>query len=55
MGTVAHSFNLRTLEAEAVGSLRSRPAWSTEQVPGQSRLPRETLFWKQMKKQTNKQ
>ena len=38
---VVHAFNPSTLEAEASGSLR--PAWSTEWVPGQSRLHRETL------------
>jgi hypothetical protein len=26
-------------KAEAVGSLSSRPAWSTEGVPGQQRIP----------------
>ena len=35
---VAHAFNPSTQEAEAGGSLSSRPAWSTEQVPGQSGL-----------------
>ena len=34
---VAHDFNHSTLEAEAGGSLSSRPAWSTQLVPGQSR------------------
>jgi major histocompatibility complex class I len=29
-GMVAHAFNPRTWEAEAGGSLSSRPAWSTE-------------------------
>ena len=29
---VAHAFNPSTLEAEAGGSLSSRPAWSTELV-----------------------
>jgi hypothetical protein len=36
-------------EAEAGRFLSSRPAWSTEWVPGQLELHRETLF------QTNKQ
>ena len=31
------------LEAEAGGSLSSRPAWSIELVPGQPGLHRETL------------
>jgi hypothetical protein len=29
-GVVAHTFNPSTREAEAGGSLSSRPAWSTE-------------------------
>jgi hypothetical protein len=32
---VAHTFNLSTWEAEADGSLNSRPAWATQWVPGQ--------------------
>jgi hypothetical protein len=32
---VAHAFYPNTLEAEADGSLNSRPAWSIEQVPEQ--------------------
>jgi hypothetical protein len=40
---VAHSFNPSTWEAEAGGSLSSKPAWSTKRVPGQPRLHRETL------------
>jgi hypothetical protein len=43
---VAHAFNPSTGEAEAGGFLRSRPAWSTEWVPGQPGLCRETLSWK---------
>jgi hypothetical protein len=31
---VAHAFNPSTWEAEAGGFLSSRPAWSTERVPG---------------------
>jgi hypothetical protein len=49
---VAHAFNLSTWEAEAGEFLSSRPAWSTEWVPGQPGLHRKTLF--QKKKQTNK-
>jgi hypothetical protein len=30
----------------------SRPAWSTEQVPGQPGLHRETLLWKKQNNQT---
>jgi hypothetical protein len=56
---VAHAFNLSTWEAEAGGFLSWRPAWSTEWVPGQPGLHRETLSWKKEKKQqqqkTNKQ
>jgi hypothetical protein len=33
-GMVAHAFNPNTREAEAGGFLSSRPAWSTERVPG---------------------
>jgi hypothetical protein len=40
---VAHAFDPSTWEAESGGFLSSRPAWSTEQVPGQPGLHRETL------------
>jgi hypothetical protein len=40
---VAYAFNPSTWEAEAGGFLSSRPAWSTEWVPGQPGLHRETL------------
>jgi hypothetical protein len=40
---VAHAFNPSTWEAETGGFLSSRPAWSTERVPGQPGLYRETL------------
>jgi hypothetical protein len=40
---VAHAFNPSTWEAEAGRFLSSRPAWSTEWVPGQPGLHRETL------------
>jgi hypothetical protein len=40
---VVHAFNPSIWEAEAGGSLSSRPAWSTEWVPGQPGLHRETL------------
>jgi hypothetical protein len=50
-GVVAHAFNPSTWEAEAGGFLSSRPAWSTEWVPGQPVLHRETASWKRNKKQ----
>jgi hypothetical protein len=40
-----------TREAEAGRFLSSRPAWSTEWVPGQPGLLRETLSWKNKTKQ----
>ena len=43
---VAHAFNPSTWEAEAGGFLSSRPAWSTERVPGQPGLHREALSQK---------
>ena len=55
---VAHTFNLSTWEAEAGGFLSSRPALSTEWVPGQPGLHRETLSRKtkeQKQKQKQKQ
>jgi hypothetical protein len=56
---VAHTFNPSTREAEAGGFLSSRPAWSTELVPGQPELHRELLTRKNKQtknktKQTNK-
>ena len=51
---LAHAFNPRTLEAEAGGALRLRSAWSTEGVPGQLRLHKETCPENQTKpNQTN--
>ena len=47
---VAHTFNLSTWEAETGGFLSSRTAWSTEWVPGQPGLHRETLSRKNQKK-----
>ena len=35
-----------TQEGGSIGSLSLRPAWSIEQIPGQSWLQRETLSWK---------
>jgi hypothetical protein len=46
---VAHAFNPSTLEAEAGGSLSSRPAWSPELVLVQPGLLRETMSPKQNK------
>jgi hypothetical protein len=43
---VAHAFNPSTWETEAGIFLSSRPAWSTEWVPGQPGLHRETLSQK---------
>jgi hypothetical protein len=40
---LVHAFNPSTWEAETDGSLSSRPVWSSEQVPGQPGLHRETL------------
>ena len=47
---MARTFDPCLLEAEASGSLSSSPAWSTEQVPGQPGLHRETLSQKKKKK-----
>ena len=48
---MAHAFNPSPREAEAGGFLNSRPAWSTERVPGQPGLYRErNPVWKKPKK-----
>jgi hypothetical protein len=47
---VAHAFNPSNWEAEAGEFLSSRPAWSTEWVPGQPGLHRETLSRKNQKR-----
>jgi hypothetical protein len=60
---VVLAFNPSTWEADTGGFLSSRPAWSTECVPGQQGLYRETLSQKtknktkqkQKSRQTNKQ
>jgi hypothetical protein len=49
-GMVVYAFNPSSQEAEAVEFLSSRPAWSTEWVPGQPGLHRETLSQKKEKK-----
>jgi hypothetical protein len=43
---VVHAFNPSIWEAEAGRFLSSRPAWSTEWVPGQPGLYRKTLSQK---------
>jgi hypothetical protein len=48
-GSVAHAFNPGTWKAEASEFLSSRPAWSTEWVPSQPGLHRETLSLKKSK------
>jgi hypothetical protein len=48
---VIHILNLGTKEAEAGVSLSSQPAWSTEQVPGQPGIHRETLSREEKKKE----
>lgn len=40
-----HTVSLSTRETEAGGSMNSRPAQSTDLVPRQSKLHRETLSW----------
>jgi hypothetical protein len=49
---VAHAFNPST---EGGGFLSSRPAWSTELVPGEPGVHRETLSKKKKKKPKKKQ
>ena len=43
---VVHAFNPGIQEAETGRSPSSRPVWSTEQVPGQPGIHRETLSCK---------
>jgi hypothetical protein len=50
LGMVMYAFNPSTWEAEAGEFLSSRPAWSTECVPGQPGLHRETLSQKNKNK-----
>jgi hypothetical protein len=51
---VVYAFNPSTWEAEAGKFLSSRPAWSTERVPGQPGLHRETLSRKKKKNKKQK-
>jgi hypothetical protein len=51
---VVHSFIPSTWEAEAGRTLSSSPAWSTERVPGQAGLHRETLSQKTIHIHTHK-
>jgi hypothetical protein len=53
-GMVAHAFTPSTWEAQAAGFLSSRSVWSTEWVPGQPGLHRETLSRKTKKKKKKK-
>jgi hypothetical protein len=49
---MAHTFDPSTWEAKAGRFLSLRPAWSTEWVPGQPGLHRETLSWKTKQNKT---
>jgi hypothetical protein len=49
---VAHTFTPSIWGSEASGSVRLRPAWSTEGVPGQPELHRNTLPGKTKSNQT---
>ena len=44
LGSGGACLNPSPWKAEAGRSLNSRPAWSTEKVPGQPQLHRDTLF-----------
>jgi hypothetical protein len=52
---VVHAFNPSTWEAEAGGFLSSRPAWSTEWVPGQPGLQQRNPASKRKNNNNNKQ
>jgi hypothetical protein len=49
LGMVEHTFNPSTQEVESGGFLSLRTVWSTEWVPEQPELHRETPFQKQNK------
>jgi hypothetical protein len=49
-----HAFNPSTWEAEAGGFLSSRPAWSIERVPGQTRLQQRNPVSEKKKKKKKK-
>jgi hypothetical protein len=51
---VARTFNPSTLEAEAGGFLSSRPAWSTEWVPGQPGYTEKPCLKKEKEKEKKK-
>jgi hypothetical protein len=50
LGMVVHAFNPGTQEQRQVDLCGLRPAWSTDLVPGQPGLHRETLSYKRKKK-----
>jgi hypothetical protein len=54
-GVAVHAFNPSTQKAERGGFLSLRPAWSTERVPGQPGLHRETLSQKKKKRKKRKE
>ena len=54
-GMVLHAFNPSTREAESGRFLSSRTAWSTEWVPEQPGLRRETLSRKTKQNKTNRE
>jgi hypothetical protein len=54
-GAVVHTFNPSTQEAEAGGSLHSRPAWSTQWVPGSQDYTHEDPVSNKAKQSKTKQ
>ena len=54
---VAHTFNSNTpeAEAEAGGSLSSKPSWAIDQIPEQIGLHKETQCLKKKKNQNQNQ
>ena len=51
---MVHAFNSSTWEAKAGGSLNLMPVWSTNWVPGQPVLQRETLSQKSEQRNKHK-